>query len=200
MENPETTINKPDPTVNVKSIVKESITRLDDLRNAEIKRIDRSIEVEIGRVNDKFNDIEKKFDDVDVKYQIQFNAAKEALGIALIAQEKAVAAALDSTKEAIGKAEIATDKRFDLLSEKIDGVNEILNKNTGAQGIYVTHSDLQISLDKLQTNIEATLRPVITFMNNSQGQQKGASTSWQTVVTIIGACGALIAIFFALSK
>lgn len=157
-------------------------------------------ELRSKHVDDKFGEIDDKFKDVDIKYQIQFNAAKEALGIALIAQEKAVAAALDSTKEAIGKAEIATDKRFDLLSEKIDGVNETLNKNAGAQGIYVTHTDLSTEMEKLRNSFEAMLHPVVTFMNNAQGQQKGAGTSWQTMVTIIAVGATLISIFFAISK
>lgn len=147
----------------------------------------------------KIKEVDDKFKDIDVKYQIQFNAAKEALGIALIAQEKAVAAALDSTKEAIGKAEIATDKRFDLLSEKIDGVNEMLNKNAGAQGIYVTHEALSVEMEKLRVSFEAMLRPVTTklaevntFMNTQTGKSSGMDSSWTKLVTIIGVTATII--------
>ena len=176
-----------DPTFNVRAMVKTLIDNQTAMRDAEIKRIDHNIEVESERLDEKFKD-------GDVKYQIQFNAAKEALGIALIAQEKAVAAALDSTKEAIGKAEIATDKRFDLLSEKIDGVNEVLNKNTGAQGIYVTHTDLKASMDKLEESIQASLLPVVTFMNSQVGQQKGVGATWQIVITVVSVIIALISV------
>lgn len=145
-------------------------------------------------VTSEISRIDEKFKDGDVKYQIQFSAAKEALGIALIAQEKAVAAALDSTKEAIGKAEIATDKRFDLLSEKIDGVNATINKSAGAQGLYVTHDDLSAALDKLQASIEITLRPVVTFMNFQTGQGKGANAMWGYIIGAVGLIGVIITI------
>lgn len=156
--------------------------------------------METKRIDERFKDVDEKFRDNDIKYQIQFNAAKEALGIALIAQEKAVAAALDSTKEAIGKAEIATDKRFDLLSEKIDGVSETLNKNTGAQGVYVTHVDLSAEMEKLRTSFETMLNPVITFMNNSTGQKTGVSNSWGLVLSIAGLISIIAGIVVAFSR
>lgn len=148
----------------IQEVIKESIIRIDDLRNIETKRID------------------DKFKDSDVKYQIQFNAAKEALGIALVAQEKQVAAALDGTKEAINKADVATDKRFELLSEKITSLSDILNKNAGASAIYVTHTDLSAEMEKLRTSFEGMLRPVVTFMNSQTGSGKGRQDMWGYVV------------------
>jgi hypothetical protein len=173
-DNAQKTVNEGgnyDPTANVIALVEASIKRLDDIHVLETKRLDENINY------------------LDDKYQMQFNA-----------QEKAVAAALEGTKEAINKADINTDKRFSLLSEKIDGITSTISKSSGERGIYVTHTDLNIAIDKLQASIEATLRPVVTFMNAQKGQQKGAGTSWQTMVTIISAAGTLIAIFFALNK
>lgn len=144
--------------------------------------------------------IDDKFKESDIKYQIQFSAAKEALGIALIAQEKGTAAALEGTKEAINKADVATDKRFSLLSEKIDGVVETISKNTGAQGIYVTHTDLAVALDKLQVSIESTLRPVVNFMNSQSGRSSGFNSGWGYLVGGVGLIATLISIFYALTK
>ncbi len=145
----------------------DEVIRLDALREAETKRFDG------------------KFVDSDVKYQIQFNAAKEALGIALIAQEKAAANDRDSTKEAINKAEIATDKRFDLLSEKIDGVSRTTSENTGLSTAYVTHTDLNDAFDKFRNDIESVLKPVTDFMSSQQGQQKGTSSSLTTMFAVV---------------
>lgn len=170
-----------DPSFNVREMLEASVNRQDNLRESETHRLDHDVQ----RLDDKFKDS-------DVKYQIQFNAAKEALGIALIAQEKGTAAALEGTKEAINKADVATDKRFSLLSEKIDGVVETINKNTGSQGIYVTYTDLSAALDKLQTNIENSLKPVIAFMNSQQGRATGSSSSYASVATIIGISIAVI--------
>ena len=152
----------------------ETVNRIDSLHEVEIKRID------------------EKFEDSDIKYQIQFNAAKEALGIALIAQEKATAAALEGTKEAITKADVATDKRFELLSEKIDGVSKVLSQNTGAQGIYVTHSDLSTEMEKLRLSFEGMLSPVVTFMNSSQGKSQGFSASWGIILGAVGLTSTVI--------
>ena len=197
-------INGKDPTFNVRELVSLEVSRIDDLRDAEIKRVD------------------EKFKDNDTKSQIQFLAAKDALGIALIAQEKAVAAALEGTKEAINKADITTDKRFDLLSEKIDAIANTMSKNTGAQGIYVTHDDLTTSIEKLQDYMEHTLQPVVAFMNSQQGKQgifdpqitllisemkatresaangagqkQGIGSSWLVVVGAVGLIGAIAAV------
>lgn len=173
---------KTDPTLNVKELLINSIRRIDDLNEAEQKRID------------------EKFKDSDVKYQIQFTAAKEAVGIASTAQEKLVAQALDGTKEAISKADINTDKRFSLLSEKIDGLNSTMNKTSGERGIYVTHNDLSNELEKLRISFETMLRPVVTFMNNQTGRDNGIGISWGVVLGVVGLLSGLIGIFFALNK
>lgn len=167
-----------DPTFNVIELVETSIKRIDDVHNLDIARLD------------------EKISERDAKYQVQFNAAKEAVGIAQVALEKQTAQALDGTKEAINKADITTDKRFSLLSEKIDGVMETISKNTGERGIYVTHTDLSIAMDKLQAGIEASLRPVITFMNNQTGKSTGVEMTWGRIAMIVGIISAVVALIF----
>ena len=124
----------------------------------------------------------------------RFDAQQLALKDALVSQEKAVSNALDGTKEAITKSDAATDKRFELLSEKIDGVSNVLNKNAGAQGIYVTHADLSFAIDKLQTAIITQLQPVIDFMHTQTGQAKGTSNVWGYIACGIGIVIGLIGI------
>lgn len=166
--------NPKDPTVNVREMIEDSSNRLDDLRKVEIRRID------------------EKIDATDVKYQIQFDAAKDAVNTAFIAQEKAISAALIGTKEAITKSDTTTDKRFDLLSEKIDGVIESINKSSGAQGIYVTHTDLSVEMEKLRTSFETMLRPVITFMNAQTGRSDGFNQGWLYLVGGAGIVSVII--------
>lgn len=181
--NTDCSTNKIDPTKNVIELVNSSITRLDDLRNTETKRID------------------EKFKDYDVKYQIQFTAAEKAIGIASTAQEKLVAQALEGTKEAISKADVATDKRFELLSEKIDAVSKVLSQNTGAQGIYVTHTDLSNSFDKFRMDIESVLKPLIskvealtTYQNTSTGKGAGLNMGWVYLLGGLTALGTIVAL------
>ena len=168
--------NPSDPTLNVRELINDAVQRVDDLRKTELRRID------------------DKIDASDVRYQIQFNSAKEAISIALIAQEKAVAAALDGTRESINKADITTDKRFDLLSEKIDGVMNVLNKNSGERVIYVTHADLANEMEKLRTSFESMLRPVVTFMNSQTGKGVGANQLWGYIIGAIGLLATVLAI------
>lgn len=165
-----------------------------------IKRIDEVSEL-------KWKYINEKIQDRDTKYQIQFTAAEKAIAIASTAQEKLVAQALDGTKEAINKADVATDKRFELLSEKINGLSDILNKNAGAQGIYVTHSDLGIVVEKIQTSFESALKPLVlqvnnitAAQNNQQGKSSGLNAGWAYLLGGISLISTLIAIFVALSK
>lgn len=202
--------NNPDPTYNVRELIDLEIERIDDLRKAEVKRID------------------EKIDSNDVKYQGQFASAKEAIGIALISQEKAQATDRESTKDAINKADVNTDKRFDAISDKIDTIAEAISKNSGAQGIYVTHSDLSIVIDKFRADIEAMFRPVITFMNSQQGKEGvtdpifsklaekidslvtsrsentgksiGVSSLWGTILGGVGLIATILAIFSYISK
>ena len=157
----------------------ETIKRLDELREAESRRIDQLASI-------RQTHVEEKFRDFDIKYQIQFTAAKEAVGIASVAQKELVAQALEGTKEAINKSDGATDKRFELLSEKIGGIAETISKNTGAQGIYVTHSDLAVVVDKIQTGFSDAMKPVVAFMNAQQGQQKGIDSSWGIIAGVVG--------------
>ena len=204
-----------DPTTNVRELIDLEKGRTDDLRKIEVKRID-------GRIEYLKEYFDLRVTDTVLASNQRFEAQQLALKDALISQEKAVAAALEGTKEAINKADATTDKRFDLLSEKIDGVVETISKNVGEQGVYVTHTDLSVAMDKLQTNIEATLRPVVTFMNSQIGKEtvtdpamtkltrvvedlvgtksQGISTSWAVLLGAVGFIATILTIFFALSK
>ncbi len=161
--------------------IAEAFKRIDALRDSETKRLDEKIR------------------DGDVKYQIQFSAAEKALGIALTAQEKQVAAALEGTKEAIVKNDANTDKRFDLLSEKIDSIADTMSKSTGERGIYVTHSDLSTEMEKLRLSFEGMLSPVVTFMNSSQGKSQGFSASWGIILGAVGLTSTVILLGLRLS-
>lgn len=174
MNNKTPTVSKPDPTINVKEMIDDAVERIDDLRKTEVRRID------------------EKIDANDVKYQIQFSSAKEAVAIASTAQEKSMTASFEGTKDAINKADVNTDKRFEAISQKIDGVSELLNKNAGAQGIYVTHNDLNVEMEKLRVSFEAMLRPVVTFMNSQTGKTQGVDMSWSRAAMVIAAAATII--------
>lgn len=137
----------------------------------------------------------------------RFDAQQLALKDALMAQEKGTSLALVNTEKAIDKASAGTDKRFDELSEKISTAIDTINKSSGAQGIYVTHSDLSVFGEKLQASFEDALKPLVSQVNiltnaqnNQQGRSSGLSTGWATLLGAVGLISGIIGIFFALSK
>lgn len=185
--------NQKDPTINVRELVETSIKRLDDLATV--------------RANAREKYVDDKFNGKDVQYQIQFAAAEKAVGIALVAQEKAVAAALEGTKEAISKADTNTDKRFSLISEKIDGITDTMNKNIGERGVYVTHTDLSQEMSKLRTDFESMLipiktmiTPIRTFMDSQGGKSEGLNMGWVYLIGAISLVGTILSIFHAVSE
>lgn len=207
--NPEILKPNADPTLNVREMINDAVDRIDDLREREVKRLD-------GRI-----------DANDDKYKIQFDAAKEAVGIALIAQEKSVAQALEGTKEAINKAEQANEKRFDAVNEfsstladqqakllprieyesnhkslidKIDAVESRINRTEGASGVYVTHTDLATEMEKLRLSFESMLRPVVTFMNSQTGKSQGYNSGWLYLIGAISLLSTIISVFHALTE
>src|ERR1035437_3759148 len=148
--------------------------------------------------------IDTRFDAVILNASQRFDAQQLALKDALMAQEKQTALALINTEKAIDKADINTDKRFGALSEQIGALAETLNKNTGAQGIYVTHSDLAIVVDKIQTSFETALKPLVSQVNNltaaqnsQQGKSSGLNAGWGYLIAGVSLIGMIISIFVA---
>ena len=156
---------KNDPTFNVKDMFVITTQHQKELREAETSRVNERIEGEKSAAGQRFD------------------AQQLALNDALRSQEKQTASAYEGTKEAINKADTNTDKRFSLLSEKIDGITMTMNKSTGERGIYVTHSDLSIEMEKLRTSIETTLRPVVAFMNSQVGTGTGYEKMYGWIAT-----------------
>lgn len=85
----------------------------------------------IERMEKEGKRIDGLFSEHDVRYGQRFDAQVLALNAALVAAEKAVAAALAATKEtnlaaqqaadrAVQKAEIANEQRFGQINEKLD--------------------------------------------------------------------------------
>lgn len=63
----------------------------------------------------------------------------EAIAQRFAAQEQAVAAALAAAKEAVIKAELAQEKRFDVVSEKIDKLTAYMDRLAGkSAGVSTT--------------------------------------------------------------
>jgi hypothetical protein len=105
--------------------------------------------------------------EMDLRYQQRFDAQNTAIAAALLAAEKAVT-----------KAEIAADKRFELLNELRVGV--------------ATKSDYE-SQEKLIAALSSRL-------DKQEGKSTGLNASWGYLIGAIGLVSGLIGIFIALGK
>jgi hypothetical protein len=105
------------------------------------------------------------------------------------AQESALASALASQKEAILKAEHATEKRF-------DSVNEFRGQLKDQTATFATtdrvNSEVRVLTDKLT---EVTKRLDLT-----QGAGIGASNFWGSIISGLAGLAALSAIYGAFIK
>jgi hypothetical protein len=171
-----TEANPIDPTKNVRELVELTVKRIDDLATVREKNT------------------ENTFRDRKDYYDLKINDTANMAAQRFEAQDKAINAALDGTKEAINKADVNTDKRFSLLSEKIDGITNTMNKSTGERGIYVTHSDLSVEMEKLRNSFEIMLRPVVTFMNSQTGKEDESKNIWAYIIALAGIALAIVAL------
>ena len=96
--------------------------QFDDLRRVPTDT-DRQVAHLKELLNEKFNSVQKQFDERDIRSQASEDAAKVAVNAALQAQKEAAAAQNDSNAAAITKSEGATIKQ-------IDGILALLGSNT----------------------------------------------------------------------
>lgn len=160
----------PDPTVLTTQQLYREIAALRELFETRFTEYDKAITIlqtTTGRsptpgeidldltnfkvlVNQKFEGVKDTIDQRDIRLGQAEQAAKDAVTTAFTGSEKAVAAALQAAKEAVGaqsesfdrattKAELATTKLLDALSvqigasargldDKIDALKELINK------------------------------------------------------------------------
>jgi multidrug resistance efflux pump len=122
------------------------------------------------------------------------------------AQERAVTAALASAKEAVTKAEVATEKRLESLNELRQVVQDILNKTMPRVEAEQSFKSLQEKLDTAVANWDVRHKEVVTQDANLQkrmdvmaGEKTGAKTtvdnSRANIATAVAIITTLVALF-----
>lgn len=106
-------------------------------------------------------------DEVDKRYLQRF-----------VAQELAVAAALTSAKEAVLKAEAASERRFESINEFRATLSDQATKFASQEKV----NDLVSRFDRLE------------------GRGTGTDASWGKLVSIVGMVGVLVALVAAIIK
>lgn len=119
----------------------------------------------------------------DKRYEQKFNDTKIAVDAALIAADKTVAAALAGQKEAVTKAEVAAEKRF-------ESVNEFRNTLSDQQRNLMPRSEAEIQFKSLNEKVDN-----LKLQNISElGQGMGVKEGMGYIIGIIGVVSAIIAI------
>src|SRR4029077_471564 len=99
-------------------------------------------------------------------------------------QDKAVNAALSAAEKAVGKAEVAAEKRF-------DAVNEFRSVLNDQQKNFLTRNEY----DQAHHSLVEKVDDLSARMDRSEGRGNGFSTSWQVLVAAVGIAATLYLLF-----
>jgi hypothetical protein len=128
----------------------------------------------------------------DKRYEQRFDAQEKAVGAALAAQKELSAQALANSKEAITKADVSTEKRF-------EAVNEFRSTLRDQQNTFMTRKEAEASMAELTRQV----RDLQARVDKAEGQGSGAWNLWVLigggVVLLVGVLGILIR-FMTLGK
>lgn len=119
----------------------------------------------------------------DKRYEQRFSDTKIAVDAALIAADKAVAAALAGQKEAVTKAEVAAEKRF-------ESVNEFRKTLSDQQQTLMLKREADIKFDTL----EKQMNIIIGRQDKAEGRGIGVGQMLGYVLGAIGIVSGLLAL------
>jgi hypothetical protein len=108
---------------------------------------------------------------------------REYFDIRFDASDKAFSAALAAQKEAITKAETASEKRF-------DGVNEFRNTLADQQRTLMPRNEVELMI----SNINARLTKIENTGNTDSGEKVGARNLWLVILGVVSLLSTVIGI------
>lgn len=123
-------------------------------------------------------DVLGRLGELDKRYEQRFEA-----------QEKAVVAAITAADRAVGKAETATEKRF-------DGVNEFRASLSDLTATMMPRQEAMVQIN----NLAERINKLEAFINMSHGRGKGLSDTWGYVVGAIASATAIVAVILSFNN
>jgi hypothetical protein len=211
-------VPRPDPTLRTIETLAHDLSGLRELIETRLDAYDKAIsllqltanrsptpaelDVDLNGfkilAEEKFQGIKDSIQQRDVRLGQAEQAAKDAVTTAFTGSEKAVAAALQAAKEAVGaqsesfdrattKAEAATTKLLDALNVQI---------STSAAGLDGKIGDVKDSMNKLDVRL-SNVESRGFFVKEAQGQN-----NWNVsaVISVLGVLVALISLIVVLTK
>lgn len=123
----------------------------------------------------------------DLRYQQRFETQETNLITAITAQEKAVAAALQAAKEAVTKAEIAAEKRF-------DAVNEFRGQLADQARGFMPRAESELVTQAQNEKIDN----IQGLLGSLGGRSEGVSAAMGYMVGAVGMVVAVVAVVVAI--
>jgi hypothetical protein len=149
--------------------LKELVSHLDDLKEL---------------LEEKVYSLEKLASERDMRYMQMFKAIEEKTSLALAGSEKAV-----------GKAEMATEKRF-------DAVNEFRGQLKDQAATLMPREEAIVKLRGIEDKVEEVKKDIVAlreFRSGSGGKDEQKQTSSHMFFSMLSAIGTLIAMALALA-
>lgn len=143
----------------------------------------------------------------DLRWSQRFEAQQEALRVAVINHDKmldervkfyndkfesqtaAMHTAIMNSKEAVAKADAATEKRF-------DSVNEFRGQMSDMQSGLMPRSETESQIKSISEKIDS----LQTRIDKSEGSGYGVKQSWTVLVGGLAALATVVAVYSALAK
>jgi len=120
--------------------------------------------------------IEVRFNDMETLYNERFESQKQA-----------VTSALASAERAVGKAEVANEKRF-------DSVNEFRSSLADQAATLMPRLETESRIGVLDDKVDA----LNARLDRHEGVSKGLTAGWGYLLAAIGATGALVGIILSI--
>ena len=130
------------------------------------------------RHEERFKAVEAMFRLGEKRFEERFEAQKEAVSNALIAADRAV-----------GKAEVASEKRF-------DSVNEFRAALADQTARLMPRTESEARLSAMAEKLDS----LVDRFNRSEGKGTGIATSWAIAVAVIGMALGIGGIILAITR
>jgi len=146
--------------------------------SAQIEAVRELIAALDERHTQRFTAVEQMFHSGERRFEERFEAQKEAVSNALIAADRAV-----------GKAEVASEKRF-------DSVNEFRAALADQTARLMPRTESEARLSAMAEKLDS----LVDRFNRSEGKGTGIATSWAIAVAVIGMALGVGGIILALTR
>jgi len=187
-----------DPTKNVLDLVEAANKRQDDLRQADILRLEGELHTFKESIRELLLAYDKRYGEVlasydkryEQRYEAQqkaldaaFTAQKDAVTTAMVAQKESNSAGLAAQKEAVTKAETAAEKRF-------EGADRARLEQAEQQRTLMPRAEAESRLTSLAEKISV----LEGFRTEQLSKGTGAREGYGQAISIVGAVLAILTI------